>query len=417
MARRKIREYDAKRLSGKYLGMDIMAAQASPETDLDRLPAEHPWLKKERLVVKPDMLFGKRGKNKLILLDANYEQAKRFIKKNMNKEIDISGVSGVLTHFLIEPFLPHKDECYLSITSQREGDHIAFSESGGMSVEENWDKMAHVDVLINTSAERSGLEEKLNGKLEAKRKANTVEFIQAAHRMYKDLDLTLLEMNPFTYDEHDNPYPLDLRMEIDDTAEFKDSKKWDGVKFPPSFGRTPYPEERYVKELDAKTGASLKLTILNPKGRIWTMVAGGGASVIYADTVVDLKYGEELANYGEYSGNPNEEETYLYAKTILDLATRHNDPKGKVLLIGGGIANFTDVAKTFKGIIKALREYKEKLKKAKMSIYVRRGGPNYQTGLKLIQELEDTLGIPIEVYGPETSMTAIVPLAIKKLTR
>jgi succinyl-CoA synthetase beta subunit len=24
---------------------------------------------------------------------------------------------------------------------------------------------------------------------------------------------------------------------------------------------------------------------LNPKGRIWTMVAGGGASVIYADTV------------------------------------------------------------------------------------------------------------------------------------
>lgn len=34
-----------------------------------------------------------------------------------------------------------------------------------------------------------------------------------------------------------------------------------------------------------QTGASLKLTILNPKGRIWTMVAGGGASVIYTDTV------------------------------------------------------------------------------------------------------------------------------------
>ena len=34
-----------------------------------------------------------------------------------------------------------------------------------------------------------------------------------------------------------------------------------------------------------QTSASLKFTILNPKGRIWTMVAGGGASVIYADTV------------------------------------------------------------------------------------------------------------------------------------
>ena len=37
--------------------------------------------------------------------------------------------------------------------------------------------------------------------------------------------------------------------------------------------------------LSPQTGASLKLAILNPKGRIWTMVAGGGASVIYADTV------------------------------------------------------------------------------------------------------------------------------------
>jgi hypothetical protein len=30
------------------------------------------------------------------------------------------------------------------------------------------------------------------------------------------------------------------------------------------------------------------------------MVAGGGASVIYADTVADLGLGSELGNYGEY---------------------------------------------------------------------------------------------------------------------
>jgi hypothetical protein len=32
------------------------------------------------------------------------------------------------------------------------------------------------------------------------------------------------------------------------------------------------------------------------------------------------------------------------------------DGRGRALLIGGGIANFTDVAATFKGIITALRE-------------------------------------------------------------
>ena len=41
-------------------------------------------------------------------------------------------------------------------------------------------------------------------------------------------------------------------------------------------------QEAYIAELDAKSGASLKLTVLNKAGRIWTMVAGGGASVIYA---------------------------------------------------------------------------------------------------------------------------------------
>ena len=43
-----------------------------------------------------------------------------------------------------------------------------------------------------------------------------------------------------------------------------------------------YLQEAYIADLDAKSGASLKLTILNANGRIWTMVAGGGASVIYA---------------------------------------------------------------------------------------------------------------------------------------
>ena len=82
-------------------------------------------------------------------------------------------------------------------------------------------------------------------------------------------------------------------------------------------------------------------------------------------------------------------------------------PAGKVLIIGGGIANFTNVAATFKvgvavsrrwgmfsgycflpqGIVRALSEYKHKLVENKVSIYVRRGGPNYQEGLRLMADL------------------------------
>lgn len=45
------------------------------------------------------------------------------------------------------------------------------------------------------------------------------------------------------------------------------------------------------------------------------------------------------------------QETYAYAKTLLDVATSNPDGKTRALLVGGGIANFTDVAATFKGII------------------------------------------------------------------
>ena len=56
----------------------------------------------------------------------------------------------------------------------------------------------------------------------------------------------------------------------------------------------------------------------------------------------------EIANYGEYSGAPSEGQTYEYAKTILSLMTRRPNDLGKCLIIGGGIANFTNVASTFK---------------------------------------------------------------------
>lgn len=72
-------------------------------------------------------------------------------------------------------------------------------------------------------------------------------------------------------------------------------------------------------------------------------------------------------------------------------------PDGKILIIGGGIANFTNVASTFKGIITALKEYQHQLQQHQVRIFVRRGGPNYQEGLKAMRLLGETLGVEIQV--------------------
>lgn len=47
-----------------------------------------------------------------------------------------------------------------------------------------------------------------------------------------------------------------------------------------------------------------------------------------SDTICDLGGVDELANYGEYSGAPSEQQTYDYAKTILSLMTREKHPEG-----------------------------------------------------------------------------------------
>jgi len=408
-----------KRLSKVNLE-SMKSVQATKDTNFRLLPEEHPWLLTTKLVVKPDMLFGQRGKHGLVLLDATLEQAEKFCIDWFAKPfLEINGAKGEVTHFIIEPFVPHEEEYYLSIESLRDGDLISFSTTGGVEVEENYHNLRSVlvtplEISDHTLLEKLKKELDLERIVDHKKRELTAEFIDACHRLFRDLDFSLLEMNPFTFTKGDSPsaLPLDLRAEVDDTADFKNVKNWGELEFPQPFGKKLLPEESFISSLDEKTGASLKLTVLNPTGRIWLMVAGGGASVIFADTVADLGAADELANYGEYSGNPNEEETAAYAKTLLELATKTVDPegRGKVLLIGGAIANFTDVAKTFKGIIHALELYKEKLVANKFRIFVRRAGPNYEEGLRMMKSLQ--LGVPIEVFGPETTMTKIVPMAI-----
>ncbi|MDD1741877.1 MAG: ATPase [Methanotrichaceae archaeon] len=418
MAQRGIREYDAKRMMSKFLPEYLPdfsyrgnVVLVGPETDLEKMAADNPWLKSEKLTIKPDQLFGKRGKHGLVLLDANWDQVRAYLNKNMGAEMVVGGVTGRLSHFLVEPFVPHKDEFYVAINSDNDGENIFFSKEGGVCVEENWDKVLQLHVDILEGIERMDLKSKLP--VELGEKLPIIEkFIKVLYTFYTESGFSYLEINPFAIIDG-TIIPLDFVAKVDDAEEYWQKKRWEGLEFPDPFGRALAREELFIKDLDSKTGASLKLTILNPKGRVWTMVAGGGASVIYADTICDLGFSKEMANYGEYSGDPSTQDTYLYTKTILDLMTREKDPRGKVLLIGGAIANFTDVASTFKGVVMGLEEYQQKLRDIDVKIYVRRGGPNFEVGLKLMRDLGERLRLPIDVYGPETHMTRIVPLALK----
>ena len=68
---------------------------------------------------------------------------------------------------------------------------------------------------------------------------------------------------------------LDAVAKLGETAAILCAQEWGSeVEYPPPFGRAAYPEDKLIRDMDARTGASLKLTIVNETGRVWTMVAG-----------------------------------------------------------------------------------------------------------------------------------------------
>jgi len=418
MSTKAIYEAAGKQLLNKYLGAtaaECRCVNVDATTNWDELVRNNSWLEAERLVVKPDQLIKRRGKLGLIKGNVSLDEAKDFIVQTMGKEISIGHTTGKLKHFIIEPYLAHEttDEMYICIYSNRDGELILFHHEGGIDIGDVDSKALTYSIIIDEPYDAQKMETALLKNVPTDRRTHLSAFITKLFQVYMELQFTYLEINPLIVTTK-AVHVLDLASRLDQTAEYICASKWGPIEFPPPFGRDAYAEEAYIAELDAKSGASLKLTVLNPKGRVWTMVAGGGASVIYSDTICDMGFASELANYGEYSGAPSEQQTYEYAKTILSLITKEKNADGKILIIGGGIANFTNVAATFKGIVKALRQYREQLIEHKVSVFVRRAGPNYQEGLRVMREVGSSLGIPIHVFGPETHMTAIVGMALGK---
>ncbi|VDK47817.1 unnamed protein product [Anisakis simplex] len=451
MSAKAVSEYTGKELLYRQLKhVDFVsrpeAVTIADGDDFDMAISGAVWLKQgQKGVIKPDQLIKRRGKHGLVKC-GDLTTIHEWYRANKGKSVQIGKTTGLLHNFIIEPFVEHtqNDEMYIAMLSRRDHDIIMFYEKGGVDVGDIDTKARKLIVLVKLDEASMTLPEgelaKLVDPVPADKKSHVATFIKELYNVYKENFFTYLEINPLVVADG-KVHILDLAAKLDETALFLCSEKWKTrtghpVVFPAPFGRDLTSEEQYIADLDAKTGASLKLTILNRNGRIWTMVAGGGASVVFAcenlshlenrldtlqfddffalkDTVCDLGGASELANYGEYSGDPSETQTFEYAKTILGIMTEGAPrPDGKVLIIGGSIANFTNVSMTFKGIVRAFEAFQEKLREHKVTIYVRRGGPNYQEGLRKMKESGIKLNLPIYVYGPETHMTSIVAAAL-----
>jgi len=393
MSRVKITEFKAKsivlpQLGQEYEGLHIDTNDKNWPELIENLTSHSAY------VVKVDQGVKKRGKNGLLMLNISLEKIKEAIETLKAKGFNT---------FLIEPFITHEqsDERYLSLQRVREGIQLWFHAQGGVEIEE-------------TSKDKSVEEFSVNNEQEIKVAAEATkisfDMLNAVIDVFKKEYFAYLEVNPLII--HDNSLNLlDLAVEVDSAGDYFVTTWNKGVFVQKNI---TIDQELAVMKLSEKSPSSFKLEVLNSDGAIWMLLSGGGASLVIADEYNNLGKGSMIGNYGEYSGAPNADETYEYAKQIVSLMLKSGASK-KILLIAGGVANFTDVSITFKGIIRALEERVDELKKQNVTIFVRRGGPKQEKGLALIRDFATHNKLGGYVAGPELSLNEIVKKSIEAL--
>lgn len=96
----------------------------APKDVLDQAEITYPWLltPNTKFVAKPDQLIKRRGKSGLLALNKTWAEAREWIEARAAKDVQVETVTGVLRHFLVEPFVPHPQETeyYININSVRE---------------------------------------------------------------------------------------------------------------------------------------------------------------------------------------------------------------------------------------------------------------------------------------------------------
>lgn len=395
MSRVKISEYRAKNIINDALGQNQFLLS------IDTGVYDEKTLRKQlstdmSYVVKVDQAVKRRNVLNLVALDLSVERVIEEVTRL--KELGYTWV-------FIEEFKKHDTttEKYLALERTENGITMIYSDHGGVAIEDNADSLKFIAVQADLSLPREQSFEAIRSSLE-----KIIFVFEKSH-------MTYLEVNPFYLDQDGQLVILDAAIEVDSSAEFFVEKLWSASDI-----RNPKKDlneqERIVDELAATSPSSLNLKVLNPNGEIFLLLSGGGASVVVADELSNLGCHEEMANYGEYSGNPTEEETYLYTQQVLDLLVK-SKATNKVLIIAGGVANFTDVAKTFKGIIRAIDEVAAELRSQGVAVFVRRGGPNQTAGLEEMRTFLSKSELENSVNGPDVSLAGVVKLSVERLKK
>lgn len=327
-----------------------------------------------RVVVKAQVLSGKRGKHNGIRFCSTLDEVKDAVYELFESHIRGQHVVAVR----IEERLHIAEEHYLSITydSAAKQPVMVYSRDGGVDIEEVAEKNIQ---KIPLDIRKSDIE-------------SSLPFAKELWACFLAEDARVVEINPLVKTAEGQWVAADAKIALDEDAFFR-HEDWSRFDARTMMGRAPTEREVEVKKIDEGDGyyRGTAGKYIEMEGDIAVLFSGGGASIANMDALI--QEGLHPANYTEYSGNPPREKVAALTKIVL------SKPGLRGLWIAGGVANFTDIAETFHGIIDALDEIKPKY-----PIVVRRAGPNEEEGVRLMKECAERNQLNMSMFGKEIAM-------------
>ncbi|HUJ38422.1 MAG TPA: malate--CoA ligase subunit beta [Hyphomicrobium sp.] len=361
-----IHEYQAKELLHRF-GVPI------PRGGLAYSPEQATYRATEiggsRWVVKAQIHSGARGKAggiKVCSSDREIEQAAEALLGKKLATIQTGPSGKLVSRLYIEEATDIAKEIYLAFVMDRASERIVVvaSAAGGMEIEEI--SATQPDTIIRVVVDPAvgmqqfqarevayglGVDPEIINKL--------VPTIMGCYRAFRDLDATMVEINPLVITKDKNLVALDAKMSFDDNALFR---------------RPHIAELRDKSQEDPReTYASDRgLAYVGLDGDIGCVVNGAGLAMATLDMI--KLAGGEPANFLDIGGGASPERVAKSFKAVL------KDKKVKALLLNvfAGINRCDWVAK---GVVDAVNELH-----IKMPVVVRLAGTNVEEGRRILNE-------------------------------
>jgi len=361
-----IHEYQAKALLAEY---DVPIATGG----LAYSPEQAAYRAKEiggsQWVVKAQVHSGARGKAGGIRMcdseDEVWEAADDLLGRRL--VTDQTGPVGKGVYRLyVEPVVPFGTEIYLSMVLDRQSERImlVMSGSGGMEIEEvaETDPDAIVRISIEPAVGLQAFQARAMAfacGLEAGLVSQAEQLLLGAYRAFRDLDATMLEINPLVVTEEGRLLALDAKMSFDDNALFRHQ----------NVSELRDKSQEDPREMNASDRG---LSYVGLDGNIGCIINGAGLAMATMDMIKHS--GGEPANFLDIGGGASPDRVVKAFKLVL------SDDRVEAILVNifAGINRCDWVAE---GVVKAMTDLE-----MKVPVVVRLSGTNVEEGRRILAE-------------------------------